>query len=159
MTKRNWKRQRGQSIRHAMELCIRYARDIHNLSVERIAELMGLESHYTLYKWLETGRMPAVMIRPFEHACQCDFLSIYIAHSANKLALDMPTGRRAEHKELNELSVYTHTVIGQLIAFYHGKSEQQDVITALTTLIEDLAHQRGNVTKDQQPELSLEAAE
>lgn len=136
-----------------MELCVRYARDVHNLSVERIAELMGLESHFTLYKWMESGRMPAVLIRSFENACQCDFVTRYIACSAGKLVIDMPTGRRAEHKELNELSVFTHTVIGKLIEFFDTPENEASVIQAVNILIEDLAHQRGNVEKYQQPEL------
>jgi hypothetical protein len=153
MAKRNWKRQRGTSMRNAMELCVRYARDVHNLSVERIAELMGLENHFTLYKWMESGRMPAVLIRSFENACQCDYVTKYIAYSANKLVIDMPTGRRPAHKELNELSVYAHTVIGKLISFFETSEDEAAVIQAVNTLIEDLAHQRGNVEKYQQPEL------
>lgn len=31
----------------------------HNLSVERIAERMGLTDHWTVYKWIQTGRIPA----------------------------------------------------------------------------------------------------
>lgn len=153
MRKANWKRKRGTSMRNALELCIRYARDVHNLSVDRIAELMGMESHYTLYRWIESGRMPAVMIRPFENVCQCDYVTRYIAHSANLIAFEFPTGRKAQHKELNELSVYAHQVIGKLIEFFDTAEDEEPVIEAVTTLIEDLALQRANVQKHHQPEL------
>jgi hypothetical protein len=159
MAKINWKKERGTSMRHAMELCIRYAKDTHNLSVDHIADLMGEASHFTLYKWLESGRMPAIKIRTFEHACRCDYVTYYLACSANKLVINMPTGRKAEHKELNELSIFSHTVIAQLISFWEGKEEQEIVIQSITLLIEDLAHQRGNLAKQQQPELNLEAPE
>ena len=59
MRRRNWKRVNPTSLRHAMELCLDYGREKRNLSVDRVADLMGMPSKYTLYKWLENGRMPA----------------------------------------------------------------------------------------------------
>ena len=59
--KRNWKRVRPTSLLHALELCVEYARDVHNLSVERIADLMGITADL-LYKWLSNGRLPAMLI-------------------------------------------------------------------------------------------------
>lgn len=153
MARTIWKRQRARSIRHGMELCMSHAKEVHNRSVEIIAEMMGEESHWTLYKWLESGRMPASKIRAFECACGIDFVTQYLAHSANKLVVDMPSGRRSEHRELTELSSYTNQVMSMLIDFYDSRKEQEDVLEALTTLIEDLAHQRGNIEKHQQPEL------
>ena len=69
MTRRNWKRIRPHSLRYALELCKEHARERRNLSVERIAELMGLADHWALYKWFQSGRIPANLIRPFEHVC------------------------------------------------------------------------------------------
>ena len=42
MTRRNWKRIQPTSLRNALELCKDHAKERHNLSVERIAEQMGL---------------------------------------------------------------------------------------------------------------------
>ncbi len=155
MPRQNWNRVQATSIRQAMELCVAFARDQLNLSVEQVAELMGEASHFTLYKWIESGRMPAVKVRPFEHACGADFVTRYMAHSANKLIVNMPTGRKATHRELNELGSYTHQVIGMLLDFYAGQADQEQTSLALTQLIEDLAHQRGNIDKHPQPELLL----
>ncbi|MDP2549473.1 hypothetical protein Q8W24_16710, partial [Oceanobacter sp. 4_MG-2023] len=74
MAKQNWKRIQPRSLKHAMELCVDHAKAVKNLSVERIADLIGITSHYTLYKWLDEARMPALMIRPFEHACGVSFV-------------------------------------------------------------------------------------
>ncbi|MDI3325606.1 hypothetical protein QKW35_14605 [Pontibacterium granulatum] len=153
MARRNWKNVRATSITNGLELCIQHARDKRNKSVQQIAELMGLPNHSTLYKWLESGRMPAVMIRPFEHACGAEFVTQYLATSANKLLVEIPSGKRSEHKELNELSVAAHSVIGMLISFYDGDQSTDETLNALTGLMEDLAHQRGNIQKHQQPEL------
>lgn len=151
--KRNWKQLRAVSMRHAMELCVQHAREVKHLSVEQIADLMGEASHFTLYKWLESGRMPAIQIRAFEHACGTDFITRYLAHSAGHLLVKMPSGRKVEHRELNELNMATNAAINELYKFYAGDIEAEQVITALTTLLEDLAHQRGNVEKYRQPEL------
>lgn len=153
MARMNWKRQRARSLRHGTELCIAYAKDVHNRSVETIAEMMGEESHWTLYKWMESGRMPAVKIRAFEHACGADFVTKYLAHSAGYLVVEIPKGKKVKHKELNELGAYTHEVLGALLSFYENHEGAEDVKQAVTLLIEDLAYQRGNIEKFQQPEL------
>ncbi|WP_051221506.1 hypothetical protein [Neptunomonas japonica] len=153
-----WKHKRGNSVSDSMHLCARYAEKNHNLSVPRIAELMGMDSYNTLYKWMGSGNMPASKIRSFENACQCSYVTRYIAQSANLLVLDMPTGRKPSHRELNELSVHALSVIGHLISFFNESESSEDeneLIQSITTLIEDLAHQRGNVEKHQQPELLL----
>lgn len=155
MARKNSLRENPISVRHAMELCVNHAKAKRNLSVERIVDLMGESSTSTVYKWLESGRMPVVKLRAFEHVCGADYVTRYLAHSNNKLLIDMPSGRGAEHRELNELSVAAHQVIGMLIGFYDGQQSADETVGALTSLIEDLAHQRGNVAKHQQPELLL----
>jgi hypothetical protein len=155
MARTHWKRKRATNMRHAMELCVAHARDVLNRSVEQIAELMGEASHWNLYKWMESGRMPAVKIRPFEHACGVDFITQYQAHSAGYLLVKVPTGRKAEHRDLHELSGFTHEVMGMLLDFYDSYEGAEEARLAVTALMEDLAHQRGNIDKHMQPELLL----
>lgn len=50
MSRRNWKHIQPTSLRQALELCKDHAKERHNLSVERIAERMGLADHWALYK-------------------------------------------------------------------------------------------------------------
>lgn len=153
--KRNWKTTYATSLRKAMELCVEYAREKKNLSVERIADLIGEESHFTLYKWIESGRMPAIKIRPFEHACGIDLITQYLAHSNGKLLIPVPTGKAALHTDLNALSIASHETVALLIKLHAGQAEAADAIAAVTTLMEDLAYQRGNIEKNRQPELEL----
>ena len=135
--KRNFKQIEAISIPHAMELCIQHAQQVLNLSVIQVADRMGEESYNTLYKWLASGRMPAVKIRAFESVCGLDAVTRYLAHSDNLLAVRMPTGRRVQNKELNDLNIAANTVINQLFKFYEGETEATETITALTLLIED----------------------
>lgn len=155
MSRRNWKKVRANSLRHAMELCLEFAREKQNLSVDRVADLMGLPSKWTLYKWLENGRIPAVLIRPFEHACGADYMTLYIAASSNRLVVDIPCGRKATNAEVNELQGSFSDAMGLLIRFYQGQSAAEDTITALNHVMGGIAWHSENVSKSQTPELAM----
>jgi hypothetical protein len=114
---------------------------------------MAEASHFTLYKWLESGRMPALKIRAFENACGADYMTQYLAHSAGYLLVKVPTGRQAKHRELNELSKFAHEVLGLLLEFYDSQEGLDEAVQAVTQLMEELAFQRGNIEKFKQPEL------
>jgi hypothetical protein len=155
MARRNWKTVRANSLRHGIELCLEFAREKQNLSVDRVADLMGLPSKWTIYKWLENGRLPAVLIRSFEHACGVDFVTLYIAASSNRLVIDIPSGRKANAGEVNELQGSFSEAMGLLIRFYQGESEANTTINALNNVMSDIAWHRENVRKSDSPELSL----
>ena len=88
-----WKRLRPTSLRHALEACKEHAREVHNLSVERIAERMALADHWVLYKWIESGRMPAVCIPAYQQACGINLVTRWLA-SAERLLLVEADGER-----------------------------------------------------------------
>ena len=77
MTRRNWKRVRPSSMVEALRLCKEFAQDKKNLSVERIADRMGV-THDSLYKWLAQGRLPAILIPSYQHVCCCAFVSEWL---------------------------------------------------------------------------------
>ena len=156
MTKRNWKRIQPTSLRNALELCKDFAKERHNLSVERIAESMGLTDHWTVYKWIQTGRIPANMIRPYEAACGIDYLTRWLAASSGRLLIDIPTGRKADAADMQALQELLNTAVGQLLQFYGGKAEAGDTLAAIQQAMEGLAWHRGNVQKHAQPELDFE---
>ena len=142
MRRRNWKRVNPTSLRHAMELCLEHGREKKNLSVDRVADLMGMASKYTLYKWLENGRMPAVMIRPFEHACGATFITQYIGTSAQKLLIDIPAGQPASQDDLLTLQSTLNDAVTLLAQFYKGNLESEEVMAGLTTAMGQLAGHR-----------------
>ncbi len=155
MTRRSWKRVQPISLRHALELCKDFARERHNLSVERIAERMGMTDHWTVYKWLQNGRIPANMIRPYEAVCGIDFVTRWLAASAGRLLIDVPTGRNASAADMQVLQELLNTAVGQLLQFYGGKAEAGDTIASIQKAMEGLAWHRSNVEKHLQPELEL----
>lgn len=152
--KRNWKRVQPSSLKHALVLCKDYAREAKGLSVERIADLMG-ESPDTLYKWLGTGRMPAILIPAYEHVCGVSFVTRWLAASADLLVFPMPTGQRPGAADVHKLQELLHAATGALIDFYAGKTEQEKALADIRTGMEALAWHHGNVSQHHTPQLDL----
>jgi transcriptional regulator with XRE-family HTH domain len=155
MIRRNWKRTQPTSLRQALELCKDHARERLNLSVESIAERMGITDHWTLYKWMQNGRIPANMIHPFELACGIDYITRWLAGRAGRLLIEVPSGRNATPQDMQTLQELLHTAAGQLMQFYAGKAEAEDVLAAIQQGMEGLAWHKGNVEKHLQPEFEF----
>jgi phosphotransferase system HPr-like phosphotransfer protein len=156
MNRRRWKNIQPTSLRHGLELCKDFAKEARNMSVERIAVEMGVTDQWTVYKWLQTGRMPANMIRPYERACGCDYVTRWIAASAGRLTIVIPTGRNCTAKDMQALQELLTTAAGRLLAFYAENIDADDALAAIQAAMEGLAWHRGNVAQTQNPQLELE---
>lgn len=156
MTRRNWKRVRPSSMVEALRLCKEYAQDKKNLSIERLADRMGT-SHDSLYKWLATGRLPAILIPTYEHACGCHFVSEWLASSVGKLVIDMPTGRTATQADMVELNSCFAAALQLLTDFYAapGKAGAAETLAALTNHLQQVAWHHANVGQHANPELEF----
>ena len=155
MPSRNWKHP-PQSLQQALEACLNHARSKHRLSIERIAADMGLANHWNLYKWVESGRLPAVLIRPLELACRCNYVTRFLAHASHHLVIDIPTGKLPALNDLQTLQIASNEAMGALINFASGKIDAAVVIDTVTEALEHFAYQRENVRHAQQPELELD---
>ncbi|SIQ30377.1 hypothetical protein [Marinobacterium stanieri] len=155
MTSRRWKHYQPSNIRRALEGCKEFARERHNLSVERIATEMGLEDHWVLYKWIQTGRIPATQIIPFERACGINLVTRWVAAHTGKLLVDIPSGRQAEAEDIQELQEQLNAVTGLLIKFHAGKTGAEDTLAGIQNAMEALAWHRGNVQQHAQPQLEF----
>lgn len=154
MTRKRWKPAQPQSMQHAIRLCLDYALHKHNRSVARIAELIGT-TEWAVYKWMSEGSIPSVRIRPFEFACDATFITNYIATSAQKLVIDIPTGRAGSQDELLDLQNQLNDAVSLLTRFYRGNAEAADVLQGVTLAMQQLAGHRENVCKHDAPELAL----
>lgn len=155
MSRRNWKKLQPTSLRHALELCKDFAKEKHNLSVERIAERMGEADHWTVYKWLQNGRMPAVLIPAYEAACGIDFVTRWLAGASGKLLIAVPTGRKLKANDVSALQQSLHSSVTALMDFYNDKVNAEEALAAITTGMESLAWHKGNVEQHNQPQLEL----
>lgn len=158
MTARNWKHP-PQSLQQALEACVDHARIKHRQSIDRIASDMGLANHWNLYKWVESARLPAVLIRPFELACRSDHVTRFLAHAGHHLIIDIPTGKLPAATDLTTVQAAMHEAAGALINFAAGKANSDEVIATVTAAMEQLAWHRENAARAAQPELELEAGE
>ena len=153
----NWKAKQAKvsNLCGAIELCVEYAREKHNRSVERIAELMGISSHWTLYKYMESGKLPANLIAPFEFACGCSFVSEFLVVRSGKVVITIPQGKKASEKDINTLQHNFTTALTALIEFYNGSHNEQETIGYINQVLSSLAAQRENIPLYSSPELGL----
>jgi len=156
MGRRHWNKVRATSLREGIELCLEYARTKHNRSVDHIADLMGVQSKWTIYKWMQTGRLPSNLIRPFEHACGATFVTQYIATSAHRLLVAIPKGQPAAGADIQALQAALTEASGQLLNYYAGEVSAEEALVAIDQAMGSLAYQRGNVERGCQPELALD---
>ena len=156
MTQASWKNRQPSSLRQAMEWCLEHARVRHNRSVDRVADLMGIANKWAIYKWLESGRLPAILIRPFEEACGVDYVTRFVGASAHKLLIDIPTGKRTSETDINSLQGSFTEAVSLLLKFYGGKANADETLSALTTTMSHLAWHRGEVERNRNPELDFE---
>ena len=156
MTRRVWKNVRPNSLVQALRLCKEFAQDRHNLSVERIADRMGV-THDSLYKWLATGRMPDILIPAFELACGCHYVSEWLAASGGSLVVEMPTGRKADGTELLDMNSSCAAALQLLTAFYAAPQATcpEATLAALRQHMEQVAFHHNNVAQYATPELEF----
>ena len=156
MSRRNWKRVRPTSLIEALRLCKEFAQERHNLSVERIADRMGV-THDSLYKWLATGRMPAILIPAYELACGCHYVSEWLAASGGSLVVQMPTGRKADGTELLDMNSSCAAALQLLTAFYAAPQATcpEATLAALRQHMEQVAFHHNNVAQYATPELEF----
>lgn len=159
MTRRNWKRWQPATLRDALKGCKDHAQQRHNLSVERIAERMGLEDHWALYKWIANGRMPLVLAPAYENACGINLVARWMAATDDKLLVEMPKGRQAQAADMVELNTGFAQALQLLTDFYQGgdKPDPEATLAALRQHLEQVAYHHANVSAYQEPQLEFEA--
>ncbi len=159
MSRKNWNKVHPSSLQQAMEWSIDHAREVMQRKVEAVAELMGMENHWNLYKWVQNGSMPTRYIRAFEHACGINLISRWMAHSSGHLLIKIPSGRNVKPTELAELHQKFADSFGALARFYEGKEGASDTLDRITEMLEGLAWHHGNVEQHAQPGLDLDGGD
>lgn len=154
MSRRAWKKVIPTSLLDAMRLTKDFARERRNLSVERVADLMGVTPD-VLYKWLATGRMPAPLLLVYENVCGINFVSRYLAASSGNLVIPVPTGRAVAPIDVQELQTLLNTAVGAILDFAAGGREADDTLAAIHGAMCALAWHHGNVDRASQPDLEF----
>ena len=155
--RRNWNNVRFNSLVDALQGCTEQAMSKDStLSQRRIADRMGysLDSHY---KYLSTGRLPAILIPTLEHACGNHAVTTWLATNAGKLVIDRPKGRKASATDLVEFNSGFAKALQMLGDFHQGKATAQDTLAALQQHLEAAAWHHCNVAQHATPELDFDA--
>ena len=156
MTGKNWNRIQPTNLAHAMELCIEFAKANDPLfSVDRLAESLGQQNKWIIYKWMAEGRLPACFIKPWEQRCGINFITRYLVYSEGNLFLKVSPGKKPKHKDINNLQIASSQTLTLLMQFYDGKTTGEETLGALTDVMQSLAWHRNNVGKAVQPEFDF----
>lgn len=152
-----WKRYQPTSCRDALEKIKEHAREAHNLSVERIAAEMGLNDHWALYKWIDNGRFPLVLIPVYQHVCGINLVTRWLVTHERRLLVDMPIGKAAADADLVQLGTGFQHAVQLLSDFYRGNGaiDPAPVLQALRAHLESVAHHHANVAGFAEPELDF----
>lgn len=153
----NWKKAKATNLPEAFWLVKEHAKAKKNLSVARIAELMGLDDESILYKWMKHGSMPVNKIASFEHVCGANYVSVYLASSDNKMLIDIPRGKALKPVSVINMQTAFNHAVTLLMQCAVGKSTAEETVVALTSSMSDLAYHRENVQKQSMPELNFES--
>lgn len=154
MTRKRWKPRHPGNMQEAMRACLDYALHKHNRSVAQVAELIGV-TEWVVYKWMSDGSIPSKRIRPFEFACDATFVTHYLASSAQKLIIDIPSGKRVGDDGMMDLQNALNDSVKALCQFYKDAIDPKEVMQVVTQGIQQLASHRENVAKHDAPELDL----
>lgn len=155
MRKQNWKAVRPLNLKDALDWCVRYAKANRHLSVEGIADIMGV-NHWTLYKWIGEADLPLRLLKNFEHACGIDYASRWLVESNGKIIIDMPRGKQCGTQDVQVLQSATHAMVGEVMRFYADLTDVDATLAAIQTALEQTSWHKGNVQKYRQPELPFD---
>lgn len=143
------------SLANAFELDKAHALVKHRRNIERLAELMTIKPA-TLYKYLEQDGMPVGHLIAWQHLTGSDAVVRYLAASAHKVVIDIPTGRKTDADDVHVLQATLNGAVGALLDFMKGELDRDTCMAKLGTGLESLAWHRENVRKNDQPELDLD---
>ena len=139
-------------------MCKDFAKDKHNLSVERIADEMGLTAG-RLYQHLENGDMPFNRVRSFQNACRCHYVTQYMAHGDDYILIKMPKGKKISDEKMLQFSATYSKALNELTEFHTHHQNPEAVIAALSEHLEKTAWHRANVERTSQPQLDFDGGD
>ncbi|MAD90280.1 MAG: hypothetical protein CMK64_11290 [Pseudoalteromonas sp.] len=152
--RRQWSRIVARSLPESLQLCKEHAQATRNMSVPRIADRTGISTDM-LYKHLGNGDMPASLLIPYMAATGREYPLQYMAHSLDKLVVDMPKGNRSSMPTINHLNQFANQVIGMVMQLEDGSGNHQHVAEQIVLLMQELAYQKLEVERLDDPQQTL----
>ena len=118
---------------------------------------MGLNDHWSLYKWIESGRFPAVLLTSYQNVCGINLVTRWMAMHERRLLVDMPVGKAGDEDDMVALATQFSQAVQLLRDFYKssGATDPAPVLAALRSHLESVAHHHFNVSGFSEPELDF----
>ena len=111
--------------------------------------------HFPLFlPWRACGA-PFHAIFPLERACGVPLITRYLAAAHGKLLVDIPTGRKCQAQDVQQLQTVLNSAVGALLAFSDGKQSAGQTLDEVRAGIETLAWHHGNIQQHDHPQLEL----
>ncbi|MCG9761763.1 MULTISPECIES: hypothetical protein [Pseudoalteromonas] len=152
--RRQWSRVVARSLPESLQLCKEHGMATRNMSVPRIADRTGVSTDM-LYKYLGNGDMPASLLIPYMAATGREYPLQYMAHSLDKLVVDMPKSKKPSMPTLNHLNQFANQVIGMAMQLEEGGGNHQHVAEQIVVLMQELAYQKLEVERLDDPQQQL----
>ena len=129
---------RTSAIQVALRNCLNTVKKTHYLGINDVADVMKV-SRDVLYKWVQTGRIPACHIADFEDACSDTSLSRTLAAAQGYLLVPNAPGVTVQHSGV----VHTHSLVATAmlaatVALNESERSEQ-AVRAISQAIDGLA--------------------
>ena len=137
-------------IRAAMRESLKFAKKEHYLDVADVADRMGLPNAWVLFKWAETGRIPALVIPAFEKACGTALLSRSLAEASGHLVIrarSHPIGSAADWSQVNLLVAQAMAEAAAVVAA-PAPERRRATIKAINKAMDILAYMRFELAQE-----------
>ena len=130
----------------ALNSCIFHAAEHYGLSITDISASMEASSNWTVFKWIESGKMPLCEIAKFEDACHARFVTRYLAEHAGLLLLPKPKATDNPTQTLLGAHKAIADALSHAANFWDGKGDKKQALKTIDTAMEALACQRKQIT-------------
>lgn len=134
----------GDELVAAMNACVTHAADHYGINITDIANLTGVNK-WTLFKWLESGRMPVTELKKFEDICHARFVTRHLADHAGMLLVSRPKGLETPEATLLTANKAMADALSAVSACIGGQIGVKPAIKAIDAAMEVLAVLRRQV--------------
>lgn len=139
----------ARDLREAIDLSIL----VSGKSVEELADALGLESKWTLYKQLADLRVPLHSLIPFMAACGSRIILKWLASGCDYLLLPRPRGRKVRPGEAAAVVSDVTKRLGRALELAREPKHKDKALLELDAAMTSIAGLRGALEKARQPEL------
>jgi hypothetical protein len=131
-------------LAEAINACLKHANEHYGLSVKDIAPGMNTKM-FTLFKWIESGKMPLNVVAQFENLCHARYITRHLAEVSGFILVTCPRGMETPENALVTLNKTTVEAVGSVAGFMSGDKSKRDAIKAIDTAIESLVWQKSRI--------------